>query len=135
MTGMVNIHTRDRLPILERSLPKWVEVSKPATIINLIVEPNETKRHRDLLGDMELDERINVVRIPKANKGMGNSRHVGFLVAKAAGAQSFITTDDDLYPREGPERLLKLARGKDVFGIGAYLSLYGFHMGIEKGTG
>lgn len=141
MTGMVNIHTRDRLAILERSLPKWVEVSRPSTIINLIVEPTEVKMHQDFLHNMAgpwgdpLADRINVVRIPKPNMGMGNSRHVGFKAAVEAGASSFITTDDDLYPREGPERLLKLARQRDVFGIGAYLSLYGFHMGIEKGTG
>lgn len=135
MTGMVNIHTRDRLAILERSLPKWAEVSKPATIINIVVEPTEVSKHRRLLERLELEERINVVRIPKANKGMGNSRNVGFHEALRVGAESFITTDDDLYPREGPERLLKLARRKDVFGIGAWLSLYGFHMGIDKGTG
>lgn len=135
MTGVVNIHTRDRLAILERSLPKWVEVSRPATRICLVVEPNEVKKHVDLLHDLGLRDRIKVVRIPKPNMGMGNSRHVGFLHAKATGASSFITTDDDLYPREGPERLLRIAARSTVFGIGAYLSLYGFHMGIEKGTG
>lgn len=135
MTGVVNIHTRDRLAILERSLPKWVEVSKPATIINLVVEPHEDTLHKEFLRDIGLHRRINVVRIPKPNMGMGNSRHVGYLAAKRVGAESFITTDDDLYPREGPERLLRLARRRDVFGIGAYLSLYGFHMGIEKDTG
>src|SRR6478609_430290 len=121
--GVVNIHTRDRLAILERSLPKWVEVSKPATVINLIVEPTEIKKHTRFLKDMDLIDRIRVVGIPRPTEGMGNSRHVGFLAAKRAGAKSFITTDDDLYPREGPERLLKLARRSDVFGIGAYLSL------------
>ena len=133
--GMVNIHTRDRLAVLERSLPKWVEVSKPATIINLVVEPTEVKKHGDFLRAIGLKERINVVRIPKPNMGMGNSRHVGFLHARAAGAESFITTDDDLYPREGPERLLKLARRKNVFGVGAYLSIYKFFMHIDQGTG
>lgn len=133
--GVVNIHTRDRLAILERSLPKWDEVSKPATIINLVVEPNEVKKHKALLRDLGLDDRMNVVRIPKPNMGMGNSRHIGFLAAREMGAPSFITTDDDLIPREGPERLLRIARGKGVFGVGAWLSLYGFHMGIEANTG
>lgn len=131
---MVNIHTRDRLAILEKSLPKWVEVSDPNTIINVIVEPTEVKKHGDFLRGIGLKSRINVVRIPKPNMGMGNSRHIGFLHAKNAGVKSFITTDDDLYPREGPERLLTLARSPYIFGIGAYLSLYGFHMGLEKGT-
>lgn len=135
MTGAVYIHTRDRLPILERSLPKWVDVSKPATEINLVVEPNEIIMHHELLQDLGLDKRIGVVGIRRPNMGMGNSRNVAFRHARGKGHKSFITTDDDLYPREGPERLLRLARRKDVFGIGAYLSLYGFHMGIEKGTG
>ena len=135
MTGAVYIHTRDRLAILERSLPKWVEVSKPATGINLVVEPNEAVMHHELLMDLGLDKRIDVVRIRRPNMGMGNSRNVAFRHARGQGHQSFITTDDDLYPREGPEGLLKLARRKDVFGVGAYLSLYGFHMGIERHTG
>lgn len=132
---MVNIHTRDRLAILEKSLPKWVEVSKESTIINVVVEPQEVVKHREFLKDMDLHKRINVVRIPKPNLGMGNSRHVGFLAAKRAGAKSFITTDDDLYPREGPERMLKIASMRNYFGVGAYLSIYSMILQLEKGTG
>jgi hypothetical protein len=135
MTGAVYIHTRDRLAILERSLPKWVQVSRASTEINLVVEPNEVKMHNRALKDWGLFDRIGVIRIPKSNMGMGNSRHIAFRDAKSEGHKSFITTDDDLFPREGPERLLRLGARKDVFGIGAYLSIYGLLLGMDKGTG
>lgn len=135
MVDVVNIHTRDRLAILERSLPKWDQVSKPSTIINIVVEPQEVQVHREFLADMGLQDRITVVRIPKRNLGMGNSRHVGYLAARRLGARSFITTDDDLVPRQGPEHLLALARRPSVFGVGAHLSIYSLILGLEAGTG
>lgn len=132
---MINIHTRSRIPILMRSLPRWAEVTPHDIPINLVVEPQEVEEHRDFLSDNDFGRFINIIRVPKRNMGMGNSRNVGAQEAWRLKFPSFITTDDDLYPRVDPTILLKAAVHRDIFGIGAYVGLYGMHMGIQPDTG
>lgn len=135
MTGAVYIHTRDRVAFLRQTLPKWPLVTPESVDINLVVEPNEYKMHRRLLVEMDLSDRVGIVAIKGKNLGMGNSRNVAFLDAQRAGHESFITTDDDLFPMDDPSILLDTATMDTVFGVGCYFSMYGLLLKIKRNTG
>lgn len=133
----VYIHTRDRLQFLERSLPKWAQVMEDSNIpMFLIVEPNEQLKHRRFLEDMDLLDFFETIGLPKRNMGMGWSRQIAFEHARDSGYDSFITTDDDMYPRESPEEFLDNATRDDVLGVGCWFSIYGLLMSQhEPNTG
>jgi hypothetical protein len=135
MSQAVYIHTRDRIQFLERTLPKWPAVTPDDIEINLVVEPNEYKLHKQFLKKHDLWDRVGVVMIPGRNLGMGNSRNVAFLDAVDKGHESFITTDDDLFPKDSPAILLDTATSHDVFGVGGYFSMYGLLLKIKAHTG
>jgi hypothetical protein len=135
MTQAVYIHTRDRLTFLEQTLPKWPEVTPESTLINLVVEPNEVRKHQRFLSKLGLEDRIGVIAIDGKNLGMGNSRNVAFHDALAKGHESFITTDDDLFPKDDPTILLDTATMDTVLGVGCYFSMYGLLLKIKPNTG
>lgn len=136
MTYGIYIHTRDRLQFLERTLPKWPLVTPGDIPITLVVEPNEVKKHRAFLAEHDLSDRVEVLRIDGKNLGMGNSRNVAFLDAKAKGHEAMITTDDDLFPVDDPSILLDTAAYTDgVFGVGCYFSMYGLLLKLKRNTG
>lgn len=130
MSGAVYIHTRDRLAFLERSLPKWAAVMDDSDIpLYLVVEPNEVKKHTRFLKDMGLLTSVtDILSLPRKNMGMGWSRQVAFEHARDEGYDSFITTDDDMFPRESPEEFLENATRDDVLGVGCWFSIYGLLM-------
>lgn len=135
MTGAVYIHTRDRLQFLEKTLPKWPLVTPDDVELYLVVEPNEYKMHRDFLYEHKLADRVGVVKIPARNLGMGNSRNEGFKQSLKQGHESFITTDDDLFPIDDPSILLDTATMDTVFGVGCYFSMYGLLLKLKRNTG
>lgn len=137
MDGAVYIHTRDRLQFLEKSLPKWATVLDETAIgLYLVVEPNEVKKHARFLKEHGLLNNVNdIIPLPKRNMGMGWSRQVAYEHANEMGLRSFITTDDDMYPRESPELFLESATRVDVLGVGCWFSIYGLLTPHEQGTG
>jgi len=136
MKAGVYIHTRDRIRFLEKSLPHWVERTPDRININLVVEPNEVDLHREFLLDQDYPRFINLVPIRKPNLGMGNSRNVAFHHALDCGLDSFISTDDDCFPKDDPSILLETAATQpDLLGVGCYFSMYGLLLKIKPYTG
>lgn len=136
MSHGVYIHTRDRLAFLERTLPKWPLVTPDDIELTLVVEPDEYIKHRQFLQDHDLDDRVRVLKIKGRNKGMGNSRNVAFHDAMKSGHESFITTDDDLFPVDNPGILLETAAyTDDLLGVGCYFSMYGLLLKMKRNTG
>lgn len=135
MTSAVYIHTRDRLKFLEQTLPKWPLVTPDDVELWLVVEPDEVQKHLKFLRKLGLDDRVGVIGLSDTNLGMGNSRNEAFHHARESGHESFITTDDDLYPRDDPSILLETATMDTVFGVGCYFTMYGLLLKIKPNTG
>lgn len=136
MSGAVYIHTRDRIQFLTKTLPKWAAITPDDIPIMLVVEPDEMILHHKFLDRMGLHGRVSALGIRGRNKGMGNSRNVAFKHARKNGHESFITTDDDLFPKDDPAILLDSALSEETLGIGCYFSIYGMMLGgLAKGDG
>lgn len=131
----IYIHTRDRIEFLRKTLPKWPAALESDIPIFLVVEPNEQKMHRRLIEELGLLDSVETLGILGKNLGMGNSRNVAFKHAASMGYESFITTDDDLFPKDDPSILLDSATDPDTFGIGCYFSIYGMMLNLERGEG
>jgi hypothetical protein len=100
----------------------------------LVVEPNEVKKHERFIDkhDLYVDQ---IISLPRRNMGMGWSRQYAFKHAQDQGYESFITTDDDMYPRESPQDFLGNATRDDVLGVGCWFSIYGLLMSHDPNTG
>lgn len=133
----VYVHTRDRLQFLEKSLPKWAKVleDEPDIGLYLVVEPNEVKKHERFLRDEGITGVMDIIPLPKKNMGMGWSRQIAYEHARHWDYASFITTDDDMFPRESPAGFLSTAMDDDVLGVGCWFSIYGLLMQHEPNTG
>ncbi len=102
--------------------------------VYLVVEPNEVNKHKKFLRDEGLTV-TDILKLPKRNMGMGWSRQIAFEHARER-YESFITTDDDMFPRISPEQFLKNAVDDEVLGVGCWFSIYGLLMSQhEEGTG
>jgi hypothetical protein len=95
----------------------------------LVVEPNEVLKHTRFLKEQGLLNNVtDILKLPKKNMGMGWSRQIAFEHAREQGYASFITTDDDMFPRESPAAFLDNATRPDVLGVGCWFSIYGLLM-------
>lgn len=129
MSGAVYIHTRDRLQFLRKSLPKWCDALEDSDVpLYLVVEPNEVKKHERFLREQEIKGVMDILPLPSKNMGMGWSRQVAFEHAVHWEHDSFITTDDDMFPRQEPDEFLENATRDDVLGVGCWFSIYGLLM-------
>jgi hypothetical protein len=136
MSHGVYIHTRNRLKFLEQTLPKWPAVTPDDVELTLVVEPNEVKKHLRFLKEHDLKDRVGVLGLSDTNLGMGNSRNEAFHDAQRKGHESFITTDDDLFPMDDPTILLETAAyTDDLLGVGCYFSMYGLLLKLKRNTG
>lgn len=132
MTGPpIYIHTRDRLNLLERSLPHWLAQRCPS--ITLVVETSEYYSTRRWLNEHGWGNAVDLLRLRQVNAGMGNARHMAVKHANAAGHKVIIMSDDDQYPKPGSDvrDLARFVWRRKAMGIGACMSIYGLSLGND----
>lgn len=131
---MIYISTRGRIHLLEKTIPKWLKVTPENMPIYLVVEPDEEDAHQDFVRKFE--GRVKVWRLSDNNLGIGNSRWEAFIHAFDEPGESFISADDDLYPKMDPSILLSAtANGSGHWGVGGFFSIYPFMGGLPANEG
>lgn len=115
-TTAVYIFTKDRLELLRKVVPRWLEVAPFSTEIYLVADRSEApvlRKNFSLIG-------VTILGLPRDNAGIGYARDYALRHAQRVGYRSILMSDDDVWPRPGADiqELLRLARLKKYLGIG-----------------
>lgn len=123
MNYAVIIPTRDRIDILRKTLPLWLEHNLPML---LLTEPSQVQTHRALLKELGIGREILVSGHRRSNKGIGYARKRAVEIAGNFNVDAFIMADDDMKITKGdPRKLLDfVAAGKAII-CGGWMSNYG----------
>lgn len=126
---VVYIPTRGRIQNLGKVLPAWREQRFLAVVMT---EPNEAKAHRKFIREHDFEDFASVLSLPRADQGIGNSRHQIIKHASSVGLRRIILADDDCKPHKDSDmrRLLKF-RVSQTLGMGACFSYYGLQLGND----
>ena len=131
---MIFIHSKNRIELLRKSLDKWVHHRTAKEFgIAVVVERSEANEYRRMLKEYKFD--IDLISLKKSDRGVNYAHRIELETAVDWNLKAFITSDDDLYPRLDPERLLHIAMQPECFGVGAYRSNYGLLLGMKPFTG
>src|SRR5215469_12208586 len=103
--------TYDRLDMLLKSVPRWLEQTK-CLPIRLVVVQEQYEKHV-LLRDQEGWDGVIVISLPRDSFGTGASRRYCVEHAVRAGLSEIIMTDDDFRPSKGTDVSLLLEAAKD----------------------
>jgi hypothetical protein len=130
MPNTVYICTRDRLSNLSKVVPRWLEQDFRVV---LVVEPEQEETHSDLADEMGWPEEgkiiVDVVPLPRSNRGIGYSRHYAVSHAQQQKLKSIIMADDDIRPSQEQtmHHLITEAKKPGILGVGA-VNRYVDHM-------
>jgi hypothetical protein len=120
---MIYIVTRDRLALLRKVMPYWLEQELPIT---LVVESSESRIHSEFVAELTAAVRI---LAPGDNLGIGQIRRSIFDDAVEKGLAAIIMADDDIRPTKSIRPLLSFIRGPTrAIGIGTVKPGYGQFM-------
>lgn len=129
---MIFFPSRDRVEVLRKTLPSWLDAGAERYGITILVEAKERYAYAEMARSLSPDIKVQSL---KKRTGVAQSRQLAFKTAYRAGLRSFLISDDDVRMKDDPGELLRQARRKNVLGVGAYFSIYGLVYGIQPYTG